>query len=774
MPLFRRRSDSDLVAQIVEELSKAQNNLAATPMASAAPYASSTAGQPTGAGGQGLLQTPGIESTPLPRMSDAFGSQLGPAAPFLPAPLDPVDPETGRALPRVWEYPVAWNLNLNQRATPWGILRALADQCDVVHRCIELRISQIVKMNPSFTVADATITEIMDEENVSHAKAARIGRDRYSEEIARLTAFWENPYPEQGRPFSEWITEFLWQHYTFDGVPVYPRYNLARDVIGFEIIDAPTIKVLLDNRGALPQPPNPAFQQILWGFSRGEYQSSPDTDGEFYSNPGRSNQFLKDQLAYYVRNRRTWSPYGFSAVEEAIPAATLYLERQAWLKSEYVDGSMPSTFMTTDAEEFDVKKLAEFERIFNDKLMGQTAERRRVKVLPKGFTPVPMPTVEERFKPEYDELLIKRIGAIFGVSPSQLGVTPRSGLGGQGEHNGEMDQTMLTSQRPIETFLIEVVNSLSERFLGASKAVTFTLTDNSTSENEETRAKAYEIETKSAQKTINDVRGDLGLPLYDMVEADEPFVMTANGPVFLKGLLSVDTTGETIGQKKESHDDTVGQSESGSAPVGDSVEPEVQEGAEGQKESAQGGEGEGQSSLRQSESAKTVLAELTAFSTFVKSRQKRGSWRDFTFDTISAGDAAALNADGAAIVKGDTFEPPSGVKSAARRALDWIEAGKAGSGFTPVGRKRASDLSRGAGVSLETLKRMKAYFDRHQSDKDADGFNSGEDGYPSPGRVAWDAWGGDAGYSWAKRLVAASEKSLDSDNDNPLDPYSSF
>ena len=83
----------------------------------------------------------------------------------------------------------------------------------------------------------------------------------------------------------------------------------------------------------------------------------------------------------------------------------------------------------------------------------------------------------------------------------------------------------------------------------------------------------------------------------------------------------------------------------------------------------------------------------------------------------------------------------------------WIADGKAGDGFTDVGRKRASDLARGASVSMETLKRMKAYFDRHQSDKDATGFNSGEEGFPSAGRVAWDAWGGDAGYSWAKSKV---------------------
>ena len=47
---------------------------------------------------------------------------------------------------------------------------------------------------------------------------------------------------------------------------------------------------------------------------------------------------------------------------------------------------------------------------------------------------------------------------------------------------------------------------------------------------------------------------------------------------------------------------------------------------------------------------------------------------------------------------------------------------------------------------------MKAYFARHEVDKKATGFRSGEEGYPTPGRVAWDAWGGDAGKSWVNGL----------------------
>lgn len=100
----------------------------------------------------------------------------------------------------------------------------------------------------------------------------------------------------------------------------------------------------------------------------------------------------------------------------------------------------------------------------------------------------------------------------------------------------------------------------------------------------------------------------------------------------------------------------------------------------------------------------------------------------------------------------EKYTPPKGAQTAAKRALQWIADGKAGSGFTAVGRARAVQLARGGQVSRDVAAKMKAYFARHQVDKQAEGFNSGEEGYPSPGRVAWDAWGGDAAASWSAKL----------------------
>ena len=107
----------------------------------------------------------------------------------------------------------------------------------------------------------------------------------------------------------------------------------------------------------------------------------------------------------------------------------------------------------------------------------------------------------------------------------------------------------------------------------------------------------------------------------------------------------------------------------------------------------------------------------------------------------------------------ESYRPTKGMQDAAKRALAWIADGKAGSGFTDVGRKRASDIAAGRGLSAETVIRMYSFFARHEVDKKATGFNSGEDGFPTPGRVAWDAWGGDPGFSWSTKIRNQLQKS---------------
>jgi hypothetical protein len=97
----------------------------------------------------------------------------------------------------------------------------------------------------------------------------------------------------------------------------------------------------------------------------------------------------------------------------------------------------------------------------------------------------------------------------------------------------------------------------------------------------------------------------------------------------------------------------------------------------------------------------------------------------------------------------ETYKPTEGMALAAKRALKWKEEGRPGG--TIIGVTRANQLKNRENLSESVVLRMHSFFSRHAVDKQATGFSSGEEGFPSKGRVAWDLWGGDSGESWSQQ-----------------------
>ena len=95
-------------------------------------------------------------------------------------------------------------------------------------------------------------------------------------------------------------------------------------------------------------------------------------------------------------------------------------------------------------------------------------------------------------------------------------------------------------------------------------------------------------------------------------------------------------------------------------------------------------------------------------------------------------------------------KPTEAMAEEAQRSLDWRREGNRGG--TRVGVARANQLVRRDNLSPDTVRRMFSFFARHEVDKEAEGFRRGEEGYPTPGRVAWGLWGGDAGFAWSRRV----------------------
>ena len=110
------------------------------------------------------------------------------------------------------------------------------------------------------------------------------------------------------------------------------------------------------------------------------------------------------------------------------------------------------------------------------------------------------------------------------------------------------------------------------------------------------------------------------------------------------------------------------------------------------------------------------------------------------------------------------FTPPQGAREAAKRALE-VRGEKPASqrGMTSVGIARARDLIAGKSLSPDTIRRMHSFFSRHEVDKKGEGWDDQGKGWQ-----AWNGWGGDAGFSWVKKLI----KQMDSRDEKLEEPAS--
>jgi capsid protein len=101
-----------------------------------------------------------------------------------------------------------------------------------------------------------------------------------------------------------------------------------------------------------------------------------------------------------------------------------------------------------------------------------------------------------------------------------------------------------------------------------------------------------------------------------------------------------------------------------------------------------------------------------------------------------------------------SYIPNDAMIANAKRALATREkATPSNRGMTAVGLARARDILNKRPLSEDTVRRMKAYFDRHEIDKQGATWKTQGKGWQ-----AWNGWGGDAGQSWANAIVERLNK----------------
>lgn len=460
-------------------------------------------------------------TNPMPRDPRLASVPFSPGIPLIPGAINPVNSD-GRADPRRYEYQVAQNINVSEtRLVPFKTLRAAADQIDILRRCIEVLKNKTMGLEWDITLGTDAVDKIIEETGETNTtRAMQLAKEKFAPEISRLKQFWEMPDNSNGLVFADWLNMLLEDVLVLDAGAIWAQKTVKGDLKALQIIDGATIKPLIDDRGMRPTPPNPAYQQMLYGFPRSEFAATDDSieaDGEFSS----------EELTYLVRNRRSMSVYGFSPVERSLALADIYLRRQQWLRAEYTDGVIPELILESDGN-YTPDQLRAYENVLNDALAGQTEQRKRASILPQGLHPISMDGYGEKFKDTLDDYLVTAICGHFGVQPSEIGMTPKSGLGGVGHQAGQAQSSEVIGLIPLSQWLGKMLTQISYQALGMPRELEFKFMASDRTD-AMAEAQANDVKRKNGELTLNEARSKEGLSLIDSPIADQPIIFTGSG-----------------------------------------------------------------------------------------------------------------------------------------------------------------------------------------------------------------------------------------------------
>lgn len=326
----------------------------------ATPYQITISIDPTGKGRGSVVQGNG---------ADWFG------------PLNPMNPSAPPEVSgRRFDYPAGYNLaQTPKQYEPIGfaVLRALADNYDLVRIVIETRKDQLATLNWNIVPRDP--------------------RQRIEGEIAERIKKVEEFFlrPDKVHFWDEWLRLVLEDLLVIDAPSLYRRRTRGGELYGLEPIDGATIKRVIDDWGRTPEPPTPAYQQVLKGLPAIDYTT-------------------KD-LLYKPRNLRTNKVYGYSPVEQIIMTINIALRRQVFQLNYFTEGNIPEALIGVP-ETWTPDQIKQFQDWFDGILQGNLAERRRARFVPNAVGKTYIPTKDNELFGKAEEWLARVVCFAFSVN----------------------------------------------------------------------------------------------------------------------------------------------------------------------------------------------------------------------------------------------------------------------------------------------------------------------------------------------------------------------
>jgi hypothetical protein len=400
-------------------------------------------------------------------------------------PLVPVAPESIKG--RQFDFPAGSNLQYQPRsgyAVGFGELRSLADALPLLRLAIETRKDQIQNVNWTIRAKDKKVR----------------GEAQTDTRVKAIRQFFNRP--DREHDFSTWVRMLMEEMLVTDAACIYPRFTRGGDVYSLDLVDGATIKRLIGEDGRTPEPPNPAYQQVLKGVVAAD--------------------FHRDELLYLPRNVRVNQFYGFSPVEQIVMTVSIALRRDVHTLNYYQEGSVPDSIAALP-KEWTIDQVKKFQEYWDFLLTGNSAQLRKMRFVPGGSEFNLKETKQPPLKDQYDEWLARIICWALSVAVSPL-------VSQVNRATGETMRIQATEEGlfPGLLWTASFLNRIIEHYFQAPDLEFAWETIGK--EDPLKLAQRDQIDVNTGIRTIDEVREDRGQEGYGI---DQPFTMTPTGPILL-------------------------------------------------------------------------------------------------------------------------------------------------------------------------------------------------------------------------------------------------
>jgi hypothetical protein len=327
-------------------------------------------------------------------------------------------------------------------------------------------------------------------------KIHRKPRSDSEERIAAVTKLFRKP--DGTTPFDSWLRLIAEDLLSIDAVTIERRRNRSGKLIGLDVVDGSTVKVLVDDTGRIPLAPSPAYQQVIKGVVW--------------------NDLSQDDIIYAPRNPRPGHLYGFGPVEQTIVTINTLMRRQAQQLAWFTEGNVPAGILSLP-DGWTPEQLSEFQTWLDGILAGNTANRSKLIGVPNG-------TKYQAFKDsiikdEFDEWLARIICYAFSIPP-----TPFIRQMNRGTAQEDQDRSIEEGLSPILVWAKRMFDGVICDDLGFNDLEFAWITERDL--DQEKQARIHDLYLKNGTVTINMVLDDIGKPGMGPA-GDKHFVYTGTG-----------------------------------------------------------------------------------------------------------------------------------------------------------------------------------------------------------------------------------------------------